>query len=623
MAQRRFSNDEWVAIADFVKAELARREQAKIRKAKEALWDEVDRQIAMEPSPREIVTGTKGDWFPNTELSWQFNALEVIAADARSLKFPNTLDWYTVSADISTEYMERFSKRRGAKIEAEGANIEKFRSVAPLVDGGGLMKLNQETADILAKSTLDYYHSLYDFRGQINLLDMSAIKYGTFVARIRPVKLAKFSNEYRGVTNIVGPAVIPCDIKNTYLDDSPPALLQEGISTAPTIIRKTKQRLEDMLAGARKGGPDRGWILDQVKLIEESTDTEERKNIVDIIEAEGDLYVPRPSGKDTLILENVIVTVTESKGVARPIRFQEAPTPFRSYVSGCYMRDDMTSPYGSSPLMKGAPIQEIGTLVANSLAAVAALRGEPPIAWDRNDPNLIDTGGPEWYPGASFPTDSPNAVEILETGSLTELLQVFLGFKDHYEDLTGVNDPRRGAPARSHTTRGAAEIEASKGLARTSDFVEDQEKGPLTSMLYMEWEIIKSVLKSPQKIFIGQGGIEGWANVAAADLADRVHFKVQGSEGPLTERQRAENFVGASKFALETAAAAAQLGDKVGLRFEEMITEAYSRAGEPNPRRFISPTAELPQQSPRRPNVPGVGQQVTPVPPQAVASPRR
>ncbi len=612
-----FSVNEWVAIADHIKDELARREDAKIRKDAEEKWKEVDRQIALDPKPRIVSSGDESDWFPNTELPWQFNALEVIGADARSLKFPRTMDWYRAHANISEAYRKRWEQRRSAKLE-EGP-VTEFQPNAELLEGGGLMQLDQETADVLAKATLDHYHGLYDFRSQINLLDMSAIKYGTFVARVRPVKLARFSNQFRGVGGeMIGPATIPCDIKSTYLDDSPPALLHEGISASPSILRRSHMRLEDMIAAAQKGGKERGWILSQVREIEQVGDEKGRRNIVDIIEAEGDFFVPVSGGQDTLRLENVIITVAERSGVARPIRFQESPTPFLSYVVGHYMREDISNPYGVSPLMKGVPIQEAGTLVFNNMMAVAALKGLPPIAYDRNDPNLA--GGPVWHPGATFGTDAPNSIEVLETGDLGDLLNSYLAILKHYEDLTGVNDPRRGSPVRSHTTRGAVELEASRGIARTDDFVSDEEKGPITSILYMEYEIAKQVLKKSQRIFVNEGGIEGWVNIASPDLADDVNFFVEGSAGPRTERERAETFVGASNFAIQTAGAAAQLGQQLNIRFEEIIKEAYKRAGENNPARFIGQSGQLPGGNARRPEVPGTGRQVAAVPPQALQS---
>ncbi|KKK48753.1 hypothetical protein LCGC14_3141980, partial [marine sediment metagenome] len=182
MSHKRFTDSDWQAIGEFVKSEFARRQEK--RNPLEKLWKEIDRQIAMIPVTRKVESGKEEDWFPNTEMPLQFNALEVIAADARRLKFPRGTEWYNVSAEVSDKYEQRFKERR-----------EKF----PLIGAAALpVKLDQETADTLVKTVLDHYHRLYDFRTQIDLFDAEAIKYGTAIARVRPVKTAKFSHDFRG-----------------------------------------------------------------------------------------------------------------------------------------------------------------------------------------------------------------------------------------------------------------------------------------------------------------------------------------------------------------------------------------------------------------------------------------
>ncbi|KKL54568.1 hypothetical protein LCGC14_2264080, partial [marine sediment metagenome] len=214
MPRKRFSDDDWQAIGEFVKSEFARRQEK--RRNLERLWKEIDRQIAMTPVPRKVESGKEADWFPNTEMPLQFNALEVIAADARRLKFPRGTEWFEVKSEFSDKYEARFNQRR---------QENPLSGDTPLP-----VKLDQEGADTLVKTVLDHYHRLYDFRGQIDLFDTEAIKYGTAIARVRPVKTAKFSHDFRGQKNVnlVGPAVITCSIKNTYLDDRQTAVLHEG-----------------------------------------------------------------------------------------------------------------------------------------------------------------------------------------------------------------------------------------------------------------------------------------------------------------------------------------------------------------------------------------------------------
>ena len=244
-------------------------------------------------------------------------------------------------------------------------------------------------------------------------------------------------------------------------------------------------------------------------------------------------------------------------------------------------------------------------MVFNSLMATAAFNGRPVTVYDRHDVEMAGGGGPELYPGAMFGADSPNAVEVLKIGDIAGLLNVYLALVKQYEDLTGANDPRRGAPIKSHTTAGGAELEAARGIVRTDDFVTSIEQGPLTSMLYMEYEIIKDVMKSPQPVSVGAGGIEGWVNVASADLPDNAIFAVQGSAGAISEREQGEKFLAASNFALQVAVQAAQLGQPVLLKFQEMIVEGYKIAGIQNATRFVGSPEAVSGGAPSGPQIPG------------------
>ena len=186
MSPREFDN-----VAQWVHSEFHRRQQR--RKDTEIIWREVDRQVAMEPLRRPIATGSGDDWMSDIELPLQFNTLEVIMADARSLKFPRGTSWYEASGYLSDEYLRRWEQRR----ERRGII---GRQPIP-------MQLDQETSDILIKSSVDHFHRQYDFRMAVNLFDAELVKYGTAVTRIRPVVFSKFdqprmvrTREIRGPT---------------------------------------------------------------------------------------------------------------------------------------------------------------------------------------------------------------------------------------------------------------------------------------------------------------------------------------------------------------------------------------------------------------------------------------
>ena len=88
--------------------------------------------------------------------------------------------------------------------------------------------------------------------------------------------------------------------------------------------------------------------------------------------------------------------------------------------------------------------------------------------------------------------DSIRDLQIGDLSGLVAALQLLLKM---YEDLTGVNDPRRGSGLRSHTTATASTIEADKGIARTEDYVDGQSYGFLRTLLYMEFRIIKRMMR--------------------------------------------------------------------------------------------------------------------------------
>ena len=574
------SPNDWSLIAEWIRNEKERRAENPRRKDMERVWKEIDRQVAMIPLPRTPQPGSKpDDWLPNTELPLQFNTLEVNCADARRLKFPRGSEWFAVSADISAEYEERFSARR-----------ERF----PMVGGMAVpMAMNQETANTLVKSTVDHFHRLYDFRAMVDLFDVECLKYGTGILRVKEVSTPKFFNDFRGtkVSTARGPACVPQSIKNTYLDDSPLAAMMEGITMAPGHIRVLWKKLDDVKNAIKTGGPERGWRQEAINKLEPNKSQDDKQQHVEMIEFEGDLVVPRGRGK-SIFLPGVIVTIGVcGKNPPEVLRFLENDYPFSSYTVGYYMRDGLEYPYGTSPLIKGQPLQEAATELLNDILAAAAIAGIPPCFYDKNDPGLTAQGGPNLFPRSMNAVESPEAVKFMDRPDIQYLVQAYMAIVKQYEDLTAVNDPRRGGGMKSHTTATAMDLEQSRGLARTDDFVQGQLYGPITSLLYKEFEVIKRVLKTPQPIQADSGGIEGWINVAAADLPDSVAFAVFGAAGLLNERQGLENFMAATNSTLQMIPIAAQLGSPIPIDFERLSQEIFRRAGINNAATFLGAKA--------------------------------
>lgn len=571
------SGQDWSLVAEWIREEKDRRKTSKKRRELERLWRQVDRQVALEPDIRRVFSGKRFDWFPEIELPLQFNSLEVNAADARRLKFPRGAEWYAVSANISAKYEERFQERR-----------ERF----PMIGKQPLpMKMNQETANTLTKAVMDHYHKQWDFRAAIDLFDIECLKYGTGVVRTKEVTFSKFFNDFRGtrMMDARGPKVIPTSIWSVLLDDTPSAIMHEGIAISPGHIRCLTKRLADLKKAIRAGGPERGWRMAAVRRLEADKGIAGDNDEIEFTEYEGDLVVPRGRG-EPIFLPGATVTIATGRNMNEVVRFLTNDYPFNSYDIGHYMRDSLDSPYGVSPLMKGQPIQEAATLALNLLLATSALEALPPCSYDRNDPGLSAKQGPDIYPGAMNAVDSPEAIQFKEGGDVPALTNSYLALLKQYEDLSQVNDPRRGGPVRSHTTAAAIDIEQSRGMSRVDDFVQGQLYGPITSILYKEFEIAKRTMKSPQDIQIDQGGVEGWLKVAAADLPDEAAFTVFGAAGLLNDRQNFENFSVTTNMALQIMAAAAQLGQPIPADFQRMILEAYRRGNINNASSFIGIT---------------------------------
>ncbi len=584
----KFQSVHWDFAASFVAEEWTRRKNRKERKEKERIWKEVDRQIQMVPIPLTkvvngqivpLLPGDIGVWFPNIELPLQATALEVLQADARRLTFPRNAEWFLAHSNVSDAYIERFQKRR-----------EKH----PLVAGEPIpMSMDQESADVLVKATLNHFHKAFNFRQAANFLDVEALKYGTYAGRVKEAMVPEFSSDLSGVksTKMKGPAFIPVSIKRLYLDDTPQAVMMEGVSIQPAHIREWWQRRDDIVNAAKLGD---GWIKSQIARIE-LTDPD---TSIHMLEFEGDLVIPK--SRDHFYLPNSILTVAIGDGAPRAVRYREGPP---SYVTGVYELEDMDSPYGTSPLVKGQPLQEIATLMTNRLAAVVALSAQPPIFYDDTDSRVAAAGGPIIEPNSKQALESPkDTIMVLDKWNISDISAALAMILGQYEDLTGVSAPRRGAQTKSHTTAFAVDVENTRGLVRTDDYVEAKEKGPLLSILQKEYKIIKKSMTATP-VFIGDSGIEGYATISKEDLPEIVEFDVIGSAGPSTERERQQLKDAAIDRFIQIGQFSAQAGGPVP-NFDEIMKEALSGQFA-NVDRFITSPQGIPNATPGVGGVPG------------------
>ncbi len=519
-------------IATFVVDEQRRRAGVERRKTLEKQWKEIDRQIAMEWD-KEL---KQPKWHPKIELPLQATAFEIDVADAKRLLFPTTEDWWTPHVEFDDEWAERF---READVIV-GVSDPNFRNIE---------NVDQFTADVVVKGVIDHFHRQHDFRAAWTLMLGEAFKYGTYNGRLVMVRADKFQLDYRGVfaKGELIPRLAPVSVKNLYLDDAAEFVLFEGLEIAPSFIRRFWMRAASMRMAAATAPEGSGWLKAQVKRLEgkgSSATTpggSEKKDHTEILEFEGDLFVPRSQGD--LFLPNRTVTVAVDSGGPRTIRIRESPFDFRSYISGNYQKDQIDSPYGNSPLLKGRPLQTLAVFATNKMTAAATINVQPPVEYDDDDLALRADGGPELEPGAMFPTSNPGSIRPIPVGDPDKLQSVLLIALKMYEDLTGATEPRKGGELKSHTTAFAADVAGSRGLLRPEEFVENIEQGPMRNWLYMYYEAIKKTLKNSQSVFINTRGMRTFLKLNGSILPKNAHFDVHGSLGVINRRERRQNLL--------------------------------------------------------------------------------
>lgn len=529
--------------AQYVYEELARRKDNTRRLSLEKTWKDIDRQIALNPKlalPRDVSSGQgrgadRRAWMSSIELPLQANALEVLVADAKRLIFPRDLDWYQANA----VYNDREAQQISEALSPSGVTDETVKQVIQKMQAS-----NQEGLDLICHSVIDYSHVQYDYFGSWDAMIGEAYKYGTFSGRMVKAKREVKSQEWRGANRAGEWAfLIPVSIKNLYLDDTMSASLNEGLEIMPATIQTKWQGLDDLKRAAKAGGSDKGWILSALDDLEpEGNDDQRKRKQVEIAVYEGDLLIPR--SRDNIFVPNVVLTVAIGSK-PKLVRYQENPYPFRSFITGVYQKDDIDSPYGTSPLVKGRPVQEAACEAMNRLIDVACLQAEPPQLWNENENALIATGGLIVAPGSSGSVQRPEtAVKLLDVGDIAGLASVVLQFLKLYEDMTGVTDPRRGGDLKSHTTALAADLQSSRSVLRTEDFVNGVEQGPLTTALYMEYYMVRDLIgNKPIDVLLDARGVKGHIEISKKALPARCDFLVQGSRGALSRRERQQNFL--------------------------------------------------------------------------------
>lgn len=503
----------------------------------ELQWDEIDRQLRMEPDISHKLT-SKGEldnakaWMPEMELPLQSQALETLVADSRAMKFPDSGPWFSPHVALTDDYLD--------KVDLQSLITGDTNDVPSII--------NQDNVDKMVAGVLNYWMRQYDFYGHSDKIDAEAFKYGTGVGRTRLVTKSVFRTTAKGVVdeNIEIPVLFPMPLRKTYLDDRDFSVLNEGFMVGSSTIFERSIHIEDLKMAAKgSSDPDNkdgGWM--PIRNLDGDKD-----GLVKLIEYEGDLIIPRKTS-GSIFLPNVIVTIVDghrgNSSFQDIIRFRFMSTPYSSYILFPYHSENLETPYSTGPLVKGWPVQKAAVDILNRLIEAAALNSQPPISYDKDDQFFAQGGGPSIFPGVQWGTTGD--IKAHQIGDPSALFSIYIGLLQQYADVTGVTASRLGARTLSHTTAFAKDAEINRGTARTVDYVRSTLKGPLAQWLNVAWDIGRKSFKKAD-IYIDQ--YNGFVSLSKKHLPEMVTFDVHGSGGPQEEQARKAARLQSLQFAMQ------------------------------------------------------------------------
>lgn len=552
-------------IADYIVNEYEERKRR--RSDLEQQWKEIDRQLKMQPDKRHKLDANgnpdrRKAWLPETELPLQSQTLEVLTADAKRLKFPDSGDWFEAFALMSDDYLDE--NDLSTIIAGDKAEV-------PSV-------LDQDNVNKLVQGAVAHCHRQYDFNAHMDMVDAEAFKYSCGIGLVKPVKKHVFSETARGIVKEERkiPIFYPRSIKNTYLDDSKHALMHEGDMIAPATISVYTKKLKDIMLAAEKGGKTvetGGWMPQKVKNLKG-----DKNGNVTVIEYSGDIVVPKD---DPLFFTNHTFTVAigtkNNKSIRKVIRVQKNT---EKIIEFHYHREHIDSAYGSSPLMKGRPIQLAAVDALNKLLMAGALNVQPPISYSPDDQFFAGIGGPNVYPGAAWQTT--DGIREHQIGDPNALFAVYAGLLQQYADVTGVNAPRLGAQTVSHTTAFAKEAELARGTIRTVDYVKSSLEGPMVQVLDAEYEILRKTMPETDLYIEAYGG---FVTIDKSYLPEAI-FKANGAGGPAEENakmqrklQSMQQALGLEQLRVQAVQIKAQTGQDTVINIESAIKQTLRDGG--------------------------------------------
>lgn len=555
--KRKIRKTDWEKVQAFLKKELEARKGNPFRKAHEAIWREVDRQIAMEPMKKYLPGGKEAppSWQSAFELGELSKASEVITADTMRLLFPSSRSW-----------MEPHVKPPMQLDPKTGKSLPPDPRKQKMVDG-------------MMKALMTQQHVDFGFKDRVELSVKEALHHGSFVATAEDEDLNKIYDG-QGVVAINAPVWKPHSMWNCYPDMSPSVVPGAIFYPGSMMIVSYMPRHKVL---ALKG--DGYMNLTSEKLPKRSnTNKDVQTEDVELVSYYGDLTIERDDG-DIFLPNSKCMT-----GNGTIIFYKANPLPFPEVIYQGYERQDLRDPYFTSPIVKNSPIHKLATVLANEFVDICRLHGQPPGVYDGNDAYLVQLGGPQIYPGAMTPSKGSNKVTFMQVGDPRAVLEGLQLALTKLEEGTAVNSIRSGAQESDRKTATEVNRTSQGAEVRTVDFVDKLERGGLRPYLYMQHELNLMNMKS-YSFYCAEKGLPDFIEIKKAQLPKIVHFEVVGSKGILGEQERAQRAAAVTAFAAQTPGFAELLNR------EDILKDMYEDAGVKSAETYIKTgQAQIPPQ---------------------------
>jgi hypothetical protein len=379
----------------------------------------------------------------------------------------------------------------------------------------------------------------FGLKARVDLSVKEALHHGGYVVTAERETMEQFFDEGR-TRKVTAPVWKPHSMWNCYPDHSP-AVIAENLYYQGTMFIVSylpQQKLSEL-----KGD---GYWPSQIKKVpkrENKLQGEEMTKDVEIVTYYGDVYIPRRADED-IFLPNMKCQL--ANGVL--IYAKENDTPYQPVIYRGWERMDVRDPYYTSPIIKMSPFQKIGSVAASRFVDKVDLQTDPPIGYDANDPDMIQNGGPPWYPGAKIPMRSAASVKVLEVGDATAPMAGLTMAVEHMQKGLAISPFKSGAGIGDRASAYEARAAEQGGEVRTVHFI-DQVTEALRSFLYMQHSLNLKQRDFGYEYYNPEMNAPDFMFASSKDLPSNVHFEVVGARGILGEQERSQKMTAVTAFA--------------------------------------------------------------------------